>query len=133
MAQTETHSEAGGGKAEWLIVKRGYFYRPNRQGYTSSVQEAGRYTYAEAKAEVDNEPASISMQLVTEAKDVQDIPAAIRDRLAQLERQRDDLLSACVAMKAEIDSLRWGQPFPGRPHAVMDTAEAAIARATGAA
>lgn len=41
----------------WLIRKGGYFYRPDRAGYTSSIADAGRYTEAEAKAEVTIEPA----------------------------------------------------------------------------
>lgn len=44
---------------EWLIRKRGYYYRPDRAGYTPSVFEAGRYTEAEAKAEATIEPSSI--------------------------------------------------------------------------
>jgi len=34
--------------AEYLIRKGGYYYRPNAKGYIISVQEAGRYTLAEA-------------------------------------------------------------------------------------
>lgn len=45
---------------EWLIRKRGYYYRPNRAGYTASVAEAGRYTEAEAKAEANIEPKIMS-------------------------------------------------------------------------
>jgi hypothetical protein len=41
----------------------------------------------------------------------------------------DDLLAVCKAMKAELDRLKWGRPSPGRPHAVMGAAEAAIAKA----
>ncbi|AWY09290.1 hypothetical protein vBRpoSV10_168 [Ruegeria phage vB_RpoS-V10] len=35
--------------SKWVIRKRGYFYRPNSQGYTGSVSEAGLYTEEEAK------------------------------------------------------------------------------------
>jgi hypothetical protein len=42
---------------QWLIRKRGYYYRPDRAGYTSSIAEAGRYSEAEAKAEAEIEPA----------------------------------------------------------------------------
>jgi len=38
----------GAGEGEYLIVKRGMYYRPNSQGYTSSAAEAGRYTLAQA-------------------------------------------------------------------------------------
>lgn len=31
------------------LVKRGYFYRPNAQGYTALASEAGRFTLEEAK------------------------------------------------------------------------------------
>lgn len=34
----------------FLIRKGGYYYRPNAQGYTASVHEAGRYPEAEAVA-----------------------------------------------------------------------------------
>lgn len=53
---------AGQGEADdrvWLIRKRGYFYRPNFAGYACCKAEAGRYTKAEADAEVANEPASV--------------------------------------------------------------------------
>jgi len=35
----------------YLICKHGGYYRPNCQGYTSSIHEAGRYTLAEAENE----------------------------------------------------------------------------------
>ena len=41
---------------QWLIRKHGYYYRPNRAGYTSSIAEAGRYTEKEAKSEAAIEP-----------------------------------------------------------------------------
>lgn len=45
---------------DWLIRKRGYYYRPNRAGYTDSVVEAGRYTEAEAKDEGESQCATLS-------------------------------------------------------------------------
>lgn len=36
-------------KRDWLIRKSGYFYRPDRSGYTQEVVAAGLYTEAEAK------------------------------------------------------------------------------------
>lgn len=34
--------------SEFLILKRGYYYRPNSQGYTTNVDEAGLYSFEEA-------------------------------------------------------------------------------------
>lgn len=48
------------GAKDWVIRKSGYFYRPNRCGYTASIFEAGRYTQAEAQAEVAHEPNCMS-------------------------------------------------------------------------
>ncbi|TCV66324.1 hypothetical protein [Neorhizobium sp. S3-V5DH] len=39
-----------------LIKKGSYFYRPNKQGYTSFKFDAGRYTKADAEAEASVEP-----------------------------------------------------------------------------
>ncbi len=54
---------------QWLIRKRGFYYRPNRAGYTSSAAEAGRYTEAEAKAEAAIEPAIMQAIPLSQAMD----------------------------------------------------------------
>lgn len=36
---------------DMVIKKRGMYYRPNRQGYTSNISEAGRFTLEEAERE----------------------------------------------------------------------------------
>jgi hypothetical protein len=51
---------------DWVIRKNGYFYRPNRSGYTHEICAAGRYTEAEAKAEAAIEPWCISAHLASE-------------------------------------------------------------------
>ncbi|MDB6118572.1 MAG: hypothetical protein JWO08_2353 [Verrucomicrobiaceae bacterium] len=33
---------------QWLLIKRGYYWRPDSKGYTSRISEAGRYTLEEA-------------------------------------------------------------------------------------
>lgn len=33
----------------YVLKKHGYFYRPKASGYTDRVEEAGRYTFAQAK------------------------------------------------------------------------------------
>ena len=36
-------------KAEYLLVKRGYYYRPDNCGYTGWKREAGRYPASDAQ------------------------------------------------------------------------------------
>lgn len=47
-------------RREWFIRKNGYFYRPDRRGYTKDVIGAGLYTEAEAKSEAAIEPDCMS-------------------------------------------------------------------------
>ena len=49
MTDTDTSPEAVE-KPKYLIKKRGVFYRPNSEGYTTSAILAGRYTLADAVA-----------------------------------------------------------------------------------
>lgn len=51
---------------------------------------------------------------------------------ARLIAAAPDLLAALRALTAVVESYEYGRPWPGRPHAQMDEARAAIARATGA-
>lgn len=51
---------------DWVIRKAGYFYRPNRAGYTSDIREAGRYSEVEAKREAEIEPWHMSAHLASE-------------------------------------------------------------------
>lgn len=37
-----------GSERDYLIRKNGYWYRPNSQGYTAHIRDAGHFTYMEA-------------------------------------------------------------------------------------
>ena len=37
---------------QWVLMKRGYYYRPKEQGYTDNIEEAGRYTRDETTIHV---------------------------------------------------------------------------------
>lgn len=54
---------------DWVIRKAGYFYRPNRAGYTQEISAAGLYTEAEAKAEAAIEPWHMSAHPASEFSD----------------------------------------------------------------
>lgn len=40
-------------KENYLLIKRGYYWRPNSQGYTAFKNEAGRYSLEDAQASLD--------------------------------------------------------------------------------
>lgn len=69
--------------ADWLIRKGGYFYRPNKAGYTTRKSEAGRYTEADAKAEAQIEPGMKAIRAEEWPDDPASSPAGgdVRDAL----------------------------------------------------
>lgn len=69
------HSAIGRGD-EWLIVKRGLFYRPNAHGYTSNEQDAWRLSEQDAKLQLyphGDEP--VTMQRASPADYANDLNA----------------------------------------------------------
>ena len=42
---------------DWVVIKRGYFYRPGAKGYTAFLKEAGRWSHAEAVKLMNTDPA----------------------------------------------------------------------------
>jgi len=83
--------------------------------------QAGDYRVAYAEAYAAGEAKLLAEQAA----------AAEAVRIERIQKAGPALLETVLALKAHIDGLKWGQPFPGRPHAIMDAAEAAIALAGG--
>ena len=50
----------------YVVLKRGFFWRPNDQGYTSSINDAARYTEAEAKERCHGGEEPVTMALAVE-------------------------------------------------------------------
>lgn len=50
---------------------------------------------------------------------------------ARLIAAAPELLYALKSLRDDISRLGWGQPYPGRNHALMDRVDAAIAKAEG--
>ncbi len=42
-----------------------------------------------------------------------------------------DLLATLIALRDDVQKLKWGQSYPGRNHALMDSVDAIIAQARG--
>lgn len=92
----------------WLIRKSGYFYRPNKSGYTTSKAEAGRYNEADAKLECEIEP--WHMKAIPEndwpddpvSKDISDTVTRLRAENDQLRRERDAFAVFCNADQTRL-------------------------------
>lgn len=91
-------------RAEWLIRKDGYFYRPNCQGYTTHKHEAGRYSEAKARAEAAVEPWHMKAIHESEWPDDQ-VSAAYNDkdnRIATLEAEVSRLTALLDEAKVAV-------------------------------
>lgn len=75
---------------EWLIRKNGYFYRPNKSGYTLEKAAAGRYTKDDADREAAIEPHNFT---VIHESEVEDTPQVV-DLSAEITTLRKELAEA---------------------------------------
>lgn len=87
---------------DWLIVKRGLYYKPDNCGYTGIRDHAGRYSREEAEASARNPAVSI-----VRLADAPEFSEACFDDLARahLIEQRDSLQSQVERLKELAHSL----------------------------
>lgn len=96
----------------YVIMKRGYYYRPKAQGYTSVLAEAGRFTLAEAKAQSNHEPPRVTYRRLSEAHEL--------SAGAPLEVQLDHAHSKIARLKAALDEIdKLTQYSSGNPEAQL--------------
>lgn len=86
----------------YLIVKRGLYYRPNGEGYTGVRDNAGRYTYAEAKPHEYNPGGDCNPVTIVPLSDAPEFteqcwPDVARDHL----RKQREILAAQVKLMRE--------------------------------
>lgn len=77
-------------RAEWLIKKRGYFYRADKAGYTARLEDAGLYTEAVAKAEASIEPSVMSAHHISEFPTLRAALAPVTDEEVAGIRERHE-------------------------------------------
>lgn len=87
---------------EYLICKNGYFYRPNRAGYTMEKAAAGRYTKAEAEREARIEPHNFT---VLHESEVPDAPGVVDLKAAHSDLMREvrEVLNAAPRPSVAVD------------------------------
>lgn len=103
-------------RREWLIRKNGYFYRPNRAGYTCEKVAAGRYTKAEADAEAAIEPHNFTVLHESEVPDAPEVET-LKAEVASLQSRIAAITGAAAVSR---DS---SQNYRGRRIMVFDAAD----------
>lgn len=89
-------------KREWLVFKRGLYWRPNDCGYTGIRDHAALYTKAEAEERTqDDACAMVHLSVAPE------FTSACYDDLARdhLTKQRDAAQATIAALQSEVDRL----------------------------
>lgn len=90
---------------DYVLMKRGFFYRPNGNGYTDRIREAGLYTKAEAEAQVYPYDEPVTMHLakdfIGKSKDL--VPGTMFDEVV---KQRDTVTHDLSKLKALAMRLR---------------------------
>ena len=93
---------------EWLIRKNGYFYRPNKSGYTLEKAAAGRYTKADADREAAIEPHNFT---VMHESEVEDAPQVV-DLSAEITALRKELAEARAENEKLANAMYWFSRYP---------------------
>jgi hypothetical protein len=83
-----------------LIMKEGFYYRPNKSGYTKEVSAAGRYTKADAEREARIEPWHMSAVPVTSVPELSRIETMAQTLRMIAEGQSDPRRLARAALEA---------------------------------
>jgi hypothetical protein len=99
------------GEKPYVLMKRGLYWRPDAQGYTGVLAEAGRYSEAKARAYIDDPRLGVVAMLASEAGEFS--PACweetklrvMRDRLTAAESARDEARADQKAAEDQNDAL----------------------------
>jgi hypothetical protein len=70
---------------EYLLMKRGYYYRPKAQGYTSSLLEAGLYSAEESLERCEKSDGVTRRRLIDALDDIDAERQKLRARLDELD------------------------------------------------
>lgn len=91
-------------ETEWVLVKRGLYWRPNGQGYTGLKRDAGRYAEAEAGDYADHGDGTTKM-LLAEAPEI--APACYDDIALEYYKERAEAAETLLLSQAsQIEALR---------------------------
>jgi hypothetical protein len=109
---------------EWLLVKRGLYYRPEGIGYTGIRDNAGRYSREEAESTIGPEVTMVRLEDAPEFTD------ACFEDLARdhLRKQLDAALALVATIKREIGT--WDMEGPDGLTTVGEFIDATLSSST---
>ncbi|WP_342163009.1 hypothetical protein [Methylobacterium sp. SD21] len=100
-APAPTRAEEG---REYVLIKRGLYWRPNGHGYTGLLSEAGRYSASEAAAHADHDNDSTRAWPADQAGEF--APSCWQETmLAFRTKERDEALACAAQAEAEVARL----------------------------
>ncbi|GJE37812.1 hypothetical protein [Methylobacterium persicinum] len=112
-----TRAEDGAGR-DYVLIKRGLYWRPGAQGYTGLLSEAGRYSAADAAAYAAHDNDSTRAWPADEAREF--APACWQETmLAFRTKERDEAESRAATAEAEVARLREALAEAEREHTDM--------------
>lgn len=82
----------------YVIRKGAFFYRPGFRGYTANIEEAGRYTLAEAQGEQQNRPDEVSFDALIDCREL------ILLRVDEVQRALMGVSSLLRALAADLSA-----------------------------
>lgn len=71
---------------EYLLMKRGLYYRPNAQGYTSELLEAGFYSASESASRCEGVPGVTRLRLDHALDNIDAERTKLKARMAELDQ-----------------------------------------------
>ncbi len=103
MSEITTRAEEGA--KLYVLMKRGLYWRPDAQGYTGVLADAGRYTAEKAAAYTHHDDPSVTAILASEADEFS--PACWEEtKLARRDKQLAAAESRAASAEAEVERLR---------------------------
>lgn len=117
--------QENGEPEEWVLMKRGLYYRPNAAGYTSNIEEAGVYTEEEAKKHVYPHDEPVTMHRKPRGEET---IASLLRQLESVTKERDELQQHEIATHERLNKvLGQGDSLENLAKQAMDGWNKAIA------
>lgn len=118
----------------YVLLKRGLFWRPGDMGYTSRIEEAGRYTEEEARERAHDDGEPVTMRLASEftvpvAEQLSAVQRDLSTARKELAEARAEIANSNILLRAGAAQLKSSTEAITTANAEAERLRAAAARA----